>query len=82
MPSPHGTCLCFGPVVPDGYGAFYNPRESQFIETLHFLIALHHTNLTHFFLDVISTIVFPFAVGFKYSNNKYAVLFKFISTIN
>ena len=30
VPSQHQLTLCFGPVVPDGYGVCYNPRESEF----------------------------------------------------
>lgn len=29
--SKHEACLCFGPVVPDGYGVCYNPMETQII---------------------------------------------------
>eukprot|EP00800_Vazella_pourtalesii_P020958 TRINITY_DN7604_c1_g1_i1.p1 TRINITY_DN7604_c1_g1~~TRINITY_DN7604_c1_g1_i1.p1 ORF type:complete len:672 (+),score=176.90 TRINITY_DN7604_c1_g1_i1:153-2168(+) len=30
VPSQHQLTLCFGPVVPDGYGVCYNPRETEF----------------------------------------------------
>ena len=30
VPSQHQLTLCFGPVVPDGYGVCYNPRENEF----------------------------------------------------
>jgi len=30
VPSKFDTVLCFGPVVPDGYGLCYNPREDAF----------------------------------------------------
>lgn len=31
MPAKKEACLCFGPVVPDGYGVCYNPMESQYL---------------------------------------------------
>jgi len=30
VPSKFNSALCFGPVVPDGYGVCYNPMETQF----------------------------------------------------
>ncbi|XP_065068504.1 carnitine O-acetyltransferase-like isoform X2 [Rhopilema esculentum] len=40
VPSPHDTVLCFGPVVPDGYGVCYNPLEKQ----LNFAVAAFNSN--------------------------------------
>jgi len=31
VPAKRAACLCFGPVVPDGYGVCYNPMESRFV---------------------------------------------------
>jgi len=31
VPSKYEACLCFGPVVPDGYGVCYNPMEKQIL---------------------------------------------------
>ena len=29
MPAKHDLVMCFGPVVPDGYGICYNPQEDH-----------------------------------------------------
>ena len=34
MPSLYEASLCFGPVVPDGYGVCYNPMQDKFIYTV------------------------------------------------
>lgn len=30
VPAKHDLVMCFGPVVPDGYGICYNPQENHF----------------------------------------------------
>ena len=40
VPSPCDTVLCFGPVVPDGYGVCYNPME----EHVNFTVSAFQSN--------------------------------------
>ncbi len=45
----HEIFLCFGAVVPDGYGVCYNPQESQFILSVSSFHSNPKTN-SHVFL--------------------------------
>lgn len=48
VPCKSATVLCFGPVVPDGYGFCYNPRANQILYVVSAFRSSYETDSQNF----------------------------------